>query len=70
MQMIAASCQLIILYSDAWGWVLFFNKTTLSFRFSAVEDAAEANRGGNKISPSTNWEQVKVNLFQNKVIQA
>lgn len=39
----------------------FADKATLSCCFPVGEDAAEAIRGGNKITPSTNWDQVKVN---------
>lgn len=38
-----------------------FPTKSLLCHFSGGEDGAEANRGGNKITPSTNWDQVKVN---------
>jgi hypothetical protein len=58
-----------VLHTNYPGHADFNSYIKCNFVISAGADAAEANRSGNKITPSTNWDQVKVNL-QTNVIKA
>ena len=46
---------------------LIFQENYALLLLSVGEGETEANRGGNKITPSTNWEQVKVISFRSKL---
>ncbi|KAJ4890185.1 UPF0183 protein [Raphanus sativus] len=48
-----------VLHTNYPGHADFNSYIKCNFVISVGEGEAEANRGGNKITPSTNWEQVK-----------
>jgi hypothetical protein len=48
-----------VLHTNYPGHADFNSYIKCNFVISAGADAAEANRSGNKITPSTNWDQVK-----------
>ncbi|KAF3490106.1 hypothetical protein F2Q69_00056614 [Brassica cretica] len=48
-----------VLHTNYPGHADFNSYIKCNFVISVGESEAEANRGGNKITPRTNWEQVK-----------